>query len=262
MIATAAMLALLEDVAERLVLPRFGHLAGDEVATKAHARDFVTVADREAEVELTRHLTAAYPDALVLGEEATTADAGLLDAARTAAHVFTVDPVDGTRNFVDASPDFGVMVAEVCGGIVVRSWIWQPVHRRGYVAERGGGVVRVDGAGTSALPAIVAPEDRAAWIVHAGDRPALDATLELRVPSTSPSGACAVDYPGIAEGAVTAVHYRHAMPWDHAPGSLLLTELGGAVLDTEGSAYDVRARHPGLVSAASSHVGEAVRAAL
>ena len=63
-------------------------------------------------------LRARTPDALVLGEEATAADDTLADRFRAADHAFTVDPVDGTKNFVHGSPDHAVMVAEVRGGEV------------------------------------------------------------------------------------------------------------------------------------------------
>ncbi len=71
------------------------------------------MADREAEVLLTRALQDAYPDAVVLGEEHYAEAPDLLDRFRAAAHAFTVDPVDGTRNFVHGSPDHAVMIAEV-----------------------------------------------------------------------------------------------------------------------------------------------------
>src|SRR5699024_9354789 len=86
-----------------------------------------------------RELTAAYPDAAILGEEATSVDPRVLERASAAPHVFTIDPVDGTRNFVNGSPDHAVMVAEVRAGQTVRSWIYQPQHQRSYVAEVGGG---------------------------------------------------------------------------------------------------------------------------
>ena len=74
---------------------------------------------------------------MLLGEEATARDPGLLDRFRAADHAFTIDPVDGTKNFVRGSPDHAVMVAEIRGGETVRSWIWQPQHRAG-VRRRAG----------------------------------------------------------------------------------------------------------------------------
>src|SRR5690242_12306642 len=97
---TDAVLRLLQEVAEQVVNPRFRSLQDGDVSHKSHPGDLVTIADREAEVLITEALTQAYPDALVLGEEASAADPSVLERFRAAEHAFTVDPVDGTRNFV------------------------------------------------------------------------------------------------------------------------------------------------------------------
>ncbi|WP_275693324.1 inositol monophosphatase family protein [Nocardioides sp. TF02-7] len=94
--------------------PRFRSLQTDQVSEK-NPGDLVTVADHESEQLLTEALTAAYPDAVVLGEEAHAEDPGLLDRFNTADHGFTVDPVDGTKNFVNGSPDHAVMIGGGAG---------------------------------------------------------------------------------------------------------------------------------------------------
>ena len=117
---TDAVLTLLQETAETVINPRFRALAEGDISSKTHPGDLVTVADREAEVLIARALRAAYPQAMVLGEEEYAGDARLLDAFRAADHAFTVDPVDGTRNFVHGSPDHAVMAAEVAGSVVER----------------------------------------------------------------------------------------------------------------------------------------------
>ncbi|MGB8380861.1 MAG: inositol monophosphatase family protein, partial [Dermatophilaceae bacterium] len=138
---TDEVLDLMKQAATAVIAPRFRSLAEGQVLEKKPG-DFVTVADREAEVLITEGLLAAYPDALILGEEAHAADPGLLARFAEADHAFTVDPVDGTKNFVHGSPDYAVMVGEVRGGVAVRAWIWQPEHEVAWVAERTGGVWR------------------------------------------------------------------------------------------------------------------------
>src|SRR4051794_7070081 len=140
-LSTDAVLDLLREVAAEVITPRFRSLAAGEVMEK-NPGDLVTVADREAEVLITAALQAAYPDALILGEEATHADETLVDRYFAAEHAFSVDPVDGTKNFVKGSKDHAVMASEVRGGEVVRAWIWQPQHATAYVAERGAGAYR------------------------------------------------------------------------------------------------------------------------
>ena len=70
---------LIRDVCERVILPRFGALASHEVIQKRPG-DVVTVADREAEAELTAAFGRATPGALVVGEEASFADPTALRA--------------------------------------------------------------------------------------------------------------------------------------------------------------------------------------
>ena len=111
------MLDLMKEVAAEVITPRFRSLADGEVMEK-NPGDLVTVADRESEAILTREIGAAYPDAFVLGEELTASDHSAIDRYLAAEHAFTVDPVDGTKNFVHGSPDHAVMVSEVRSGDV------------------------------------------------------------------------------------------------------------------------------------------------
>ena len=147
---TDEVLSLLKAVAEQVINPRFRALADGEIHEKRPG-DLVTDADREAEVLITAALTASYPGATVLGEEAYSVDPDLLQRYAAADHAFTVDPVDGTKNFVHGSKDHAVMVAETVAGEAVRAWIWQPQHELGFVAERGAGTWRHGAEGSRRL---------------------------------------------------------------------------------------------------------------
>ena len=240
---TEAVLDLVRDVAEQVVVPRFRSLESDEVSEKGPG-DLVTVADQEAERLLVDALGAAYPSAVMLGEEETARDPELLDRFRAADHAFTIDPVDGTKNFVKGSPDHAVMLAEVRDGESVRAWIWQPQHATAYVAERGAGAYR-DGERIVRPPtgdSLRGVTSRRRWIGRAlGALKALDLTWVC----------CGIDYPKLVEGEADYALYRKAKPWDHAPGLLLLHEAGGYVGTFDGEPYDPRRGIPsGLVAAA------------
>lgn len=202
-LGTDEVLELVQDVVARLVTPRFGRLAPDEVASKRRPGDLVTVADREAEAELTRVLRAHHPRALVVGEEAVSADPSLVGALAGAEHAFTVDPVDGTRHFVAGSPDHATMLAELRSGFTVRAWIWQPQHARAFVAERGAGAF--------------------------ADGRRLGSTTRSRLLPRPTGTCCGIDYPRLAAGEADVAAYVKQKPWDHLPGGLLLTEAGGRV---------------------------------
>jgi len=240
---TDAVLTLLQEVADEVITPRFRDLSSGEVSEK-NPGDLVTVADHEAEEMITKALTAAYPDAVVLGEEASAGDPDLEKRFRAADHAFTVDPVDGTKNFVHGSRDHAVMVAEVKSGSVVRSWIWQPQHGAAYVAERGAGAWR-NGERLERPPVgerIRGVTSRRSWVGRAlGTLTRLELTWVC----------CGVDYPKLVEGAADYAIYHKSSPWDHGPGSLLLSEAGGFLGTWDGEAYRPQAERPaGLVAAA------------
>ncbi|MCH1866426.1 inositol monophosphatase family protein [Nocardioides sp. CFH 31398] len=238
---TDAVLDLVVDVAARVITPRFRALDDAEVSEK-NPGDLVTVADREAEVELTAALTAAYPDAVVLGEEAYAGDPALLGrftAAARSGHAFTVDPVDGTKNFVHGSPDHAVMVAELRDGLVTRAWIHQPQHRRSYVAERGAGTWRDGERLTVPDPG----EETEAWLPVTSKRRWRGRGLPGLRPFELTWVCCGLDYPSLIEGKATVALYGNGAPWDHAPGSLLVTEAGGATGGADGTPYDPTRAH-------------------
>jgi len=132
---TAAILELIKETAEEVINPRFRALERADVEAKTSPDDLVTIADREAEALLSSALRRIYPGALVIGEEAVFANPELRRKLPGAEHAFVIDPIDGTRNFVEGRQEHGVMLAETRNGITTRGWIWQPRTGRGYVAE-------------------------------------------------------------------------------------------------------------------------------
>ena len=231
-----------------MITPRFGALGADEVHEKAPG-DLVTDADHESERLITAALAQAYPDAVVLGEEATATDPDLLARYAAADHAFTVDPVDGTKNFVNGSPDHAVMAAELRAGEVVRAWIWQPQHELAYVAERGAGAFR-NGERLVREPA---GDDPSRWRTRTSRRSWLGDSVPGLAPLELTWLCCGVDYPHVMEDDADVILYSRAKPWDHAPGSLLLTEAGGHLGRRDGGPYDARQDLSGGLVAAPDH---------
>ena len=237
---------LLREVGREVVLPMHRRLAEGDVEEKSPG-ELVTVVDKEAE----RRITAAL-DGLVIGEEAVADDPSLLDALPEADRCWLVDPLDGTHNFVEGTDDFAVMVALVERGETVASWIHRPVEDVTFTATRGGGAFR-DGVPLR-LPQ---PET--------GRAEALTRYLpeDLRARALSwgvgPGHRCAgVDHPLVATGQRDWVLFWRTLPWDHAPGALLVTEAGGAAHHLDGTAYRPGTSRTGLVVARDAATAAAV----
>ncbi|WP_270886456.1 inositol monophosphatase family protein [Pedococcus sp. 5OH_020] len=250
---TEQVLDLMKHVAAEVITPRFRSLADGEVMEK-NPGDLVTVADQESEVILTRELSAAFPGAFILGEERTATDRTAIAQFVAAEHAFTVDPVDGTKNFVHGSPDHAVMVSEVRGGETVRGWIWQPEHEVAWVAEKGAGVWR-DGERVTRAPVADADEPRGVTSIW----PLRGHSFGTLPPLVGSWVCCGVDYPRLMEGATDYILYARNSPWDHSPGSLMVREAGGAVGHPDGRPYAPTSLTPGIIVAADRATYAAVR---
>lgn len=252
-LSTQGVLTLMQEVAEEVITPRFRQLLDHDVHEKSPG-SLVTVADHEAEVAITAALLGAYPGAVVLGEEAYAEDSSLFQRYARADHAFTVDPVDGTRNFVEGSTDYAVMVAEVVRGETTRAWIWQPGLRTSWVAERGSGTFR-QGERMTVTPLPDGTEPIGATSLWSLRKRGLPGLPTLR----STWMCCGVDYPKLIEGVTDYILYRRSYPWDHAPGALLVTEAGGCIQSGDGTRYSPRTMPPGIIVARDAATMQAVQ---
>ncbi len=145
------------------------------------------------------------------------------------------------------------MVAELLAGQVVRSWIWQPQHDRAYVAELGAGAFCNGDRLTFAAPQAPARgvTSRRSWVGR---------TLPGLAPLDLSWASCGIDFPRLVEGATDYVLYGGTLPWDHAPGSLLVTEAGGVARTLHDGRYDPRhGSRDGLVAAADQPTYDVAR---
>lgn len=186
----------------------------------------VSEADYAADKFLRETLLAARPDYGWLSEE--TADTpDRLSMSRC----FVVDPVDGTRAFVEGRETWCVSVAVVERGRPLAGVLECPALRETFTATLGGGAF-LDGKTISvrALPA--KPEVAGAKaFVDALAPPWNAAHRAAHIPSLAYRIAL------IAKGHLDATLVKpNAHDWDLAAADLILREAGGAVLDATGEA--------------------------
>ncbi|HEV7268095.1 MAG TPA: inositol monophosphatase family protein [Falsiroseomonas sp.] len=261
---------LLRDAARAEIMPRFRRLAPDAVRAKTGPLDLVTEADEAAERVIEAGLAKLFPGALVVGEEAASADPALLDRLAEADCALVVDPVDGTANFAAGVPLFGCMAALFLKGEVVAGWIHDPLGDDTAIALRGEGawIEDFEGRNHGALAvAAPVPLGRMVGAVSWGWMPE---PLRSRVPARLPRLAAAINYRCAAHeyrlaagGHAHLLVYNRLMPWDHAPGWLLHREAGGFSAQFDGGPY-IAARHRsgGLICAPDRAGWEEARAGL
>ncbi|WP_321830269.1 3'(2'),5'-bisphosphate nucleotidase CysQ [Thalassovita sp.] len=206
----------------------------------------VTEADLAVNDVLHRELLGARPDYGWLSEESQDGSTRL-DQEK----LFIVDPIDGTRSFIEGSNAWAHSIAVAQGGEITAAVVLLPAKDRLYAAAKGQGTTlngtqvgvtaREGVSGCSVLSARpnYAPEH---WIdgvvpdVKRVYRPSLAYRLSL-----------------VAQGRFDAMlTLRDSWEWDIAAGALILTEAGAKVTDMHGAPLRFNNAHPqvkGVVAA-------------
>jgi len=260
-----AVSSILREAAITVIVPRFRALADHEVEEKAPG-EVVTIADREAEAFISSRLGELLPGVPVIGEEAVCDNPSLTQALDTEPLVWLVDPLDGTSNFIKGSPHWAVMAALVRHGETVASWIYRHTDTRLFQAERGSGAwsdgVRLwcDAANRPDAAAI-----RGAVLgrfLTDDERASVTPRFTQFAAITSGYSCAGYEYPAIIDGAQDFALFQRLLPWDHAPGVLLLTEAGGVAKHPDGRAFQPDARQRGLLLASGPAVWDTVHGVL
>jgi fructose-1,6-bisphosphatase/inositol monophosphatase family enzyme len=259
---------ILAEAARTEIMPRFRNLDDGAIRQKTSAIDLVTDADEAAERAITANLHAAFPAALVVGEEATARNPALLDGFAASELAVIVDPIDGTKNFASGLPLFGVMAGVVMRGEVVAGIIHDPVGGDTAIARRGEGawIERPDGRRTRLKVAAPVPLARMEALVATTFIPApLRATVGsnlAKVAAVANYRCAAHEYRLAAGGHVHLLLYNKLMPWDHAAGWLLHREAGGYSAHFDGTPYVPAHLSGGLIYAPDETSWHEARAGL
>ena len=245
----------MREVANARIRPRFESLAAHEISTKSGPSDLVTIADIEAEKDLTRILKDALPGSHVIGEEAVSEGTAHISALREEQDfVWVVDPVDGTNNFAAGKPVFGTIVALVYRGQTVAGWIYDIPGDRMGVAECGAGAAiggapcapdRKPGAPLAEIKGFVSTK-----FVSKDLRAKVEEKLAL-FKQTGALFCCAHEYLALAGGKRQFSFYSRIKPWDHLAGVLLFGEAGGYSRKWDKSPYLPGDEEGGLINAAN-----------
>jgi 3'(2'), 5'-bisphosphate nucleotidase len=228
------------------VLPAVERLAREAGALilQVYAQDFavrgkadaspVTEADERAEACIVAGLHTLMPDVPVVAEEAVARG----NVPAVAERFWLVDPLDGTREFVQRNGEFTVNIALIEAGAPVLGVVFVPVNgvlyagavRQGAWVEEGGTRKRI------ACSPVPADAWRLACSRSHGDEAALSAWLGQRRVVARITAGSSLKFGLIARGMADVYpRFGRTMEWDTAAGHAVLRAAGGDVLDLHGA---------------------------
>ena len=191
--------------------------------------DFVSKADREAERTIREVLMEARPNYGWLGEE-TGATEGKDPTRR-----WSVDPLDGTTNFLHGMPHWAVSIALEHKREIVAGVVFDPAKDEIFYAEKGAGAwlngtqrLRVSGR-TSMIETVYATGIPWAGSKHLPASLKEVARLMPECAGLRRWGAAALDLTYVAAGRFDGYWEHGVHAWDIAAGVLIVREAGGLV---------------------------------
>lgn len=237
------MTNLLENRSELLnILTQVARDAGS-VIMSIYATDFavrgkdddspVTEADEKAEKVIVTALRKLTPDVPVIAEEAVAA--GQMES--TGRLFWLVDPLDGTREFVNRNDEFTVNIALIEDGVPVLGVVYAPAIDRLFAGAAGLGAFVVDAGSkrpiqTRAVPAagltVVASRSH-------GDPQRIEDFLWGRKVAELRTAGSSLKICLVAAGEADLYpRFSRTMEWDIAAGDAVLRAAGGRLTDVDG----------------------------
>ncbi len=225
------------ELSSRELCSRFGH--NNNVRAKKDT-SLVTDADLASEKIILERISSFFPDDAIISEES-----GQKNLRRAAGQkVWIVDPLDGTTNFANGFPFFGISIGYgefnregrvkmLAGGIA------DPIHNHQYIGICGEGAFK-----NGAKMAVQAEREFPKCFLVTGFYYTLGPDLDREVErfrrvaqqcqSIRRDGSAALDLALVAAGVYDGFWERGLAIWDVAAGSLLVREAGGHVINYPG----------------------------
>ncbi|MBI4497648.1 MAG: inositol monophosphatase [Chloroflexi bacterium] len=218
------------DEVGRMLLGRYGTLLHVEYKVPGE-RSPVTAADRDAEAMLRAAITREFPSHSILGEEGE--DLALHDEA----FLWVLDPLDGTTNFINGLPLFGVSIGVLYEGMPVAAAIFAATSHRGgpgvYAARRGGGARFAGEPLRLPLQAAPQPSRLAAQPAHFVRWGGVRREFRRHQGEVRTLGSVALELAYVASGTLQYAIFGGPRIWDVAAGVLLVQEAGGLVVERQ-----------------------------
>ena len=193
----------------------------------------LTEADQNSQKILMDGLNRVAPGVPVISEEA---EQIVYAVRKDWENYFLVDPLDGTREFVDKIPEFAINIAFIHRQRPVFGLIHSPNENLTYIAEQGSGAFLL-GEKKVRLPRVEHNGDEVRVLLSRTDFSSELDSLMGRIGNHSVTRCgSSLKFCRIAEGAADFYpRLKGSMEWDTASGAILVEETGGLMCDLSGA---------------------------
>ncbi len=235
------------NISKNIILPKYQNLKDDDIKYK-NGSDLVTSADIAAEKELKKNLLKIIPNSSFVGEEEYASNQNILNAYQEDNYCWTVDPIDGTTNFVNCRNKFAIMIALTKKSQILYSWIYKPLENNMSHAIFNDGAYlnnkKVKTKGVNSLDKATGSISTKYW-----DEKYWGSIQNLKnqFKEVNSYRCIGFEYLDIGVGQRNFAILSKLSPWDHIPGILFVREAGGSDIDFDNQPYNFSKKNNNLI---------------
>jgi histidinol-phosphatase len=189
----------------------------------------VTIADKQAEQRLRELIQHYWPDHGIIGEE-------FGHQSGSSAYTWTIDPIDGTKSFVQGVPFYATLLALTDGKRPLVGVAHFPALNETVYAMQGGGCYwngrRTHTTQTTALDQAVVMSSEVIWADESKQERWMNLAKRTYLQRT---WADAYGYALVATGRADVALDARMQTWDCGPLQVILEEAGGTFTDWKGT---------------------------
>ncbi len=248
---------LLKKVNDEIILKHLENLNSEDIFTKSDKNDYVTIYDKKAEEYIIKEINKKFTSIKIIGEETTfqkNIDLSIIDDN----YYFTIDPIDGTKNYINKNKNFCTMVSLIYKKKPIACFIYYPLIKK-YISSFENFDSKVLDLNTSEICILKITKDLINFATG-GTKGIPEVTRKIILKKFNSNfkrifiGSAGVETLMLANNEVDFIFHGRVTPWDHSPMSLIIKEAGGEVLMfNNASAFNVFSKGPILASKNIEH---------
>lgn len=193
-----------------------------DTINKGGENDLVTNLDLEIERFLIDEIKKQYPNFDIVSEEFNTNN-------KITENCFVIDPIDGTINFANNLPLWGIQVACIKNGKTIASVISLPRINEFYYADETGAYLNDNKISVNEVPI-----KKALYSIDGNNNlPSMERMRKYSSNRRNFGGVC-VSMSFVASGRIHGAVFRSNKPWDYEPGLFICKMAGASVKSIDG----------------------------
>ena len=247
---------LLINVNKSIILYYYKNLKPEDISIKSSNDDFVSIADKKSEKFISDQLIGFLGVNDLLGEE-TSFLIKNYDKYLHNSPLWVVDPIDGTKNYLNGKKEFCSMISLVSSMVPIATFIYYPLKNTFVYAFKNFGAYIVD-TNTNKSSKLLIKQSKILKLIGSGGTKGIPENYRQSILNNLKTnterlfiGSAGIETIMLAKNEIQFIFHGRVTPWDHSPMDLITKEAGGCVyMAINKSEFNIKSK--GSILAASN----------